>query len=277
MIEYKPKNKFTHNNYNLNYATKGKGEINMVFLHGFGLSTYSWIFIEDKFDLKKYKLILIDLKGSGFSDKPKNGDYTIRAQAEIVTSLLKHLRVEKFNLIAHSYGGIVGLYLLYLNNGKNIPKAILIDTPGFSDTTPFFIKSLKNPILSFIGLKLLTPKFLARKIIKKTFYNNRLSIDRLLKQYTFFYSLKYNDRTMIKMAEQLVPRNLNEIIENYKNIESEILVVWGAEDELIDLENGKKLQSKFQKSKLIIVPECGHVPHEEKPEDFFKAIVSFIE
>ena len=276
MINYKPNNQFVKDRFHLNYFVKGKGKTDIVFLHGFGLSTYSWIFIENKFDLEKFRLVLIDLKGSGFSDKPKDGDYSIKAQAEIITSLLKHLRIKEFNLIAHSYGGIVGLYLLYLNNGKNIPKAILEDTPGFNDFTPFFIKALKNPLLRFIGLKLLTPKFLAKKIIKKTFYNDNESISRLLRQYTYFYSLKHNDRAMIKMAEQLVPKNLDEIIENYKNIESKILVVWGENDELVSLVQGQKLKQRFKNSEMSIIKECGHVPHEEKPNEFFEAIVEFL-
>jgi pimeloyl-ACP methyl ester carboxylesterase len=276
MIEYKPNLIFKKDNYNLNYAIKGKGTVDIVLLHGFGLSTYSWVFVENKFDLEKFRLILIDLKGSGFSDKPKNGNYTIRAQAEIVLSLLSYLEIEKFNLIAHSYGGIVALYLLYLKNGTNIPKAILVDTPGFGDTTPFFIKALKNPFLSFISLKLFSSRFLARKIIKQTFYNHQKSLKKLLKQYTFFHSIKNNDRAIIQMAEQLVPENLDEIIDNYKNVKSEILIVWGAEDKLIDVEKGKKLNSKFKNSQMVIIPECGHVPHEEKPTEFYEAIIKFL-
>ena len=85
-----------------------------------------------------------------------------------------------------------------------------------------------------------------------------------------------NDIAMIRMAEQLVPKNLDEIIENYKNIESQILVVWEENDELVSLEQGKKLQQRFKNSKMSIIAECGHVPHEEKPNEFFEAIVEFL-
>ena len=276
MINYKSHNTFQFDKYRLNYRVKGNGETDILLLHGFGLSTYSWIFIEDKFNLTKYRLVLVDLKGSGFSEKSTNTDYSIQAQADIVSALLNHLRISTYYLIAHSYGGIVGLYLLYKKNGKDIPKAILIDTPGFNDFTPFFIKALKNPFLSFIGLRILPTRFLAKKIIKKTFYNDENSLKRLLDQYTYFYSTKGNDKAMVNLAEQMIPDNLDTIIENYKNISTKILIVWGDKDELIHKKQGKKLANRFNNVELKLIPNCGHVPHEEKPNEFFQIIEPFI-
>jgi fermentation-respiration switch protein FrsA (DUF1100 family) len=59
-------------------------------------------------------------------------------------------------------------------------------------------------------------------------------------------------------------------------INAPALIIWGAEDALIPLEAGRKMNSLVKGSKLVIIEKCGHVPQEEMPERIVDEIEKFI-
>lgn len=65
------------------------------------------------------------------------------------------------------------------------------------------------------------------------------------------------------------------VVADKNNIQ--ILIVHGENDSLIPLSNSKHLASLLPNSKLIILPECGHVPHEEYPEKFVESVAEWQE
>src|SRR6185295_5789850 len=76
----------------IHYQEKGTGKP-LVLIHGYTSSTYSW---KDVFEplSKTFRVIAVDLKGFGFSAKP-DGDYSRRAQAQLITHLLDHLKIDE--------------------------------------------------------------------------------------------------------------------------------------------------------------------------------------
>jgi len=54
------------------------------------------------------------------------------------------------------------------------------------------------------------------------------------------------------------------------------MIIWGAEDELIPLEAGRKMNSLIKGSKLVVFEKCGHVPQEEMPDRVVEEITKFI-
>jgi pimeloyl-ACP methyl ester carboxylesterase len=55
------------------------------------------------------------------------------------------------------------------------------------------------------------------------------------------------------------------------------LVVWGGNDELVQLELGRGYAAGIAEAKLVIVPECGHAPSGEKPKEFLAAALPFLD
>jgi pimeloyl-ACP methyl ester carboxylesterase len=54
------------------------------------------------------------------------------------------------------------------------------------------------------------------------------------------------------------------------------LVLWGEDDQWIPLSTGKFLQQKIPHSHLVTIPQCGHVPMEEKPLPTAQQIIAFL-
>lgn len=90
----------------------------MVFVHGLTGSSSAWLEYENKFE-REYNILTFDLRGHGKSEKPKRyQDYEIRDFVQDIDELIKHLHIEKFTLISHSFGVVIALEYLIQNQAK---------------------------------------------------------------------------------------------------------------------------------------------------------------
>lgn len=266
----------------INYKIIGKGTKPIIFLHGFGLSLFSWEEMLQKnfVEQEVYTFYLIDLKGFGFSYKGEKGEYSISEQAKIIESFVIKHKLNTISLVGHSYGGIVSLFLLFQTSAKPrkivFEKLILLDTPAYEGAQPFFLKVLRNPILNFIGLKILSAKSNAKFTIRNTFHDKETGLGRYLKMYTFFLRQSGADVSMTKVAKQIYPGNINAIEKFYKSIETPTLIIWGRYDNLIPLKYGEQLARDIQNSIFKVIEDCGHVPNEERPSETADLIKEFL-
>jgi pimeloyl-ACP methyl ester carboxylesterase len=77
-------------------------------------------------------------------------------------------------------------------------------------------------------------------------------------------------------ARQIIPDNIDDLITKYREINVPTLIIWGREDKIIPLENGKRLHQAIKDSKLVIIDRSGHNPHEERPKEVLEAIRGFL-
>jgi pimeloyl-ACP methyl ester carboxylesterase len=84
-------------------------------IHGFPTSSWDWVSIWS--DLTKhYRLIALDMLGFGFSEKPNPHSYSIHQQADICETLIGHLNLDEFHVLAHDYGDTVAQEMLARQN-----------------------------------------------------------------------------------------------------------------------------------------------------------------
>ncbi|MCE9646895.1 MAG: alpha/beta fold hydrolase [Chloroflexi bacterium] len=124
----------------------------IVFIHGFGGKAEQWQYQMQKFALDN-RVIALDLRGHGLSDKPASGYDMARIQLDLET-VLTQLKVSKpFVLAGHSYGGaIVTEYALA--HPDLVEKLIIIATAGEFKLKPLFKFALNLPssLLRVVGL-----------------------------------------------------------------------------------------------------------------------------
>lgn len=107
------------------YEVKGNGEP-VLLVHGFIVNGQSWKRTELYKDLlnQGYKVIILDQRGNGFSDKPHDSTaYDNDAEAKDIMGLMKHLKIKKYGAVGYSRGAIIVARLLVLD--KNISKAVM--------------------------------------------------------------------------------------------------------------------------------------------------------
>lgn len=87
----------------------GKG-IPVVFIHGLGCaSSYEYPRIVADPAFAGQRAILIDLPGYGFSDKPRDYDYSIAHQADVVIEVINALTLPQCHIYGHSMGGSIAI------------------------------------------------------------------------------------------------------------------------------------------------------------------------
>ncbi len=107
------------------YIQEGSGEP-LLILHGYPYSSFEWASIWDELT-QKYKVVIFDLLGMGFSDKPQNHTYSFQEHAEIVNALLAFLKINRVHILSHDLGVSVGQELIARNNDA--------DTEGYNPET----------------------------------------------------------------------------------------------------------------------------------------------
>lgn len=127
----------------------GRGDP-VVFIHGLGCaSTYDYPRVAADPALAGRRMILVDLPGFGYSDKPESFGYRIGDQAGVVVELLDRLGLERCYLYGHSMGGSVAIEAAERLAGR--VRALLVAEPnlypGAACTVDVSPNKLKNALL----------------------------------------------------------------------------------------------------------------------------------
>jgi len=123
----------------------------IVFIHGFGGKAEQWQYQMQKFALDS-RVIALDMRGHGLSDKPSTGYDMPRIQLDLETALTQLKVSTPFVLVGHSFGGAV-VTDYALAHPDHIEKLIIIATAGEFRLSPLFKLGLNLPVsvLKLIG------------------------------------------------------------------------------------------------------------------------------
>ena len=90
----------------LNYISIGKGEVKVIFIHGWMMDHTCFDTLHPALDGKACSYIFIDQRGYGLS-RDQGGPYTIHQIAQDVIMLADHLKWDRFHIVGHSMAGKV--------------------------------------------------------------------------------------------------------------------------------------------------------------------------
>jgi pimeloyl-ACP methyl ester carboxylesterase len=111
------------NNVRLHYAEGGSGKP-LICLPGWPQTWYSYHPIAVQLS-KLYKVIIVDIRGMGSSEKPASG-YDKKTMAKDILGLVEHLDLKKVYLIGHDIGGMVAMSFAF-NYPEFTEKLIVAD------------------------------------------------------------------------------------------------------------------------------------------------------
>jgi pimeloyl-ACP methyl ester carboxylesterase len=269
---------FDYQGVKINYSEAGQGPP-IILLHGFGGCSYSWRFLVPAL-AADHRVFTLDLKGYGLSDKPEDGKYAVSDQAEIVTAFIRRQDLHDLVIMGHSMGGAVSL-MTYLKVREDQParvkSLVLIDSAGYPQKLPWFIWLAQAPGLGSVGGKLVSPRLAASLVLKKCYYDDEKITEEQIDTYAYYGSLPGAREAVVQTAKQIVPADIDALIAQYRIISVPVLVIWGAEDEVVPLSVGKNFKRDIPNSELIILPKCGHMPPEEEPRATTQIIKAFLE
>jgi pimeloyl-ACP methyl ester carboxylesterase len=268
---------FDYHGVRINYYEAGQGPP-VILLHGFGASAYSWRFLAPAL-ARDHRVLTIDLKGYGLSAKPEDGKYALSDQADLVAAFIRARDLHDLVVIGHSMGGGVTL-MAYFNVAGDAParinKLVLIDSAGYPQKMPWFIWLAQAPVLGPVGSQLLPPRFATAQVLRKCYYHKDRITDAQIDTYAYYGSLPGAREALVATARQIVPEDIEAVTARYKTIRVPVLIIWGAQDEVVPVSVGYNFKRDIPTSKLVILPECGHIPPEEEPQETIRLITQFL-
>ena len=261
----------------LYYSEEGKGPP-VLLIHGFGASTFTWRFVAPEL-AKSHRVIAVDLKGFGLSDKPFDGRYSVYDQAELLAQLIEDKDLRDLTLVGHSFGGGVALLLALEANQRldgRITRLVLLDSIAFPQNIPVFFRLLDVPLVSQIGVRMVPPSVQARVALQIAYFDDSKIDPEEIELYAAPLKTAAGKHAIIYSARQIVPEDIAELSERYKTIELPTLILWCDHDRIVPLEVGIKLRRTLPNSTLRLVEDCGHMPQEEQPASTLSLILGFI-
>jgi len=135
------------------YEVLGQG-FPVLMLHGFGMHKGFWFAQVDALS-KKFKLILMDNRGSGNSDHPV-GPYSMDTLVEDLNGLLNHLEIDKVHLIGWAMGSFISQYYV-INHPNRVNKLVLMASLTKLPQSKSGLEMFKKSQLTFQEEKLKDP------------------------------------------------------------------------------------------------------------------------
>lgn len=258
----------------LHVVISGSGPRQILLLHGFAASLHTWDDIVPSFDLEKYTLHRIDLKGHGKSSKPAGSDYSSAHFARMAAAYIESAHLRDVILIGHSLGGTISLIMAL--ESCRIAAMVLIGSPAFPQRIPKFMRLLSIPLLGPTLFMAMPARLIATKGLESVFFRKERICKRHIERYAEFYHGAGNILGLARTVRQILPSDHGELAEKFKTIRIPALLIWGKEDRVVKTWQGEKLQALLRDARLVIIPECGHNPHEELPQNTFEIISDFL-
>lgn len=233
----------------------------LVMLHGLGASAERWV---ETIPIlaPHYRLIIPDIIGFGYSDKPLI-EYTMPFFVNFLQKFLKNLKISKPVIIGSSFGGLLAIE--YALKTKDLEKLILVSPAGFTKRpTPEFknyLTAAMFPTYENVSHAFREMSFDPKKVSDK---NNKEFINRM----------QYPNSKHSFMSTVMGIKHNPPLKERISKISVPTLLIWGRHDRILPVYYSRKC--KIPGIKTVIIDHCGHTPHVEKPGEFCSHVLKFL-
>jgi pimeloyl-ACP methyl ester carboxylesterase len=258
----------------IHYQEKGspRGEA-IILLHGFCSSNYSWKDCIEPIANAGYRVVAPDMKGFGFSDKPSDRRYGVLDQAALVVGLMKSLNIERATIVGNSYGGAIAMACA-LKYPELVKQIVLID--AVHDDRAVTYGLLRYLYTTFLA-EMISPALFGSSRFVRRYLSNMFHDKNLVTAERFGAYLRPLRSASCQSAAITTLRQwqLRWIEKELDSIKVPTMIIWGEQDWALPVEWGASIHMAIPDSEFIVIPNCGHLPQEERPQEICNFILDF--
>ena len=255
----------------------GARDVPIVLVHGFGASSVSWRDNLNPIAEAGYTVYAPDLRGFGLSDKSWDKSMSQDAQADRLKAFLDAQGIDRAVLAGNSMGGgiVTNFALRYSDRVRGlvlVDPAIYGGAPGGVASALTRLPGIQRWAQHAVRFMLANDKRNASTIKGAWFDPAKVTPD-MLSGYRRALQTPNWDTSLLALMRDGMSNNLGTRL---KALNVPTLIVWGKHDTWISPTNAPKLNQDIAGSKLVMIENAGHVPHEEQPEEFNGLIIDFV-
>ena len=251
----------------------------LLLVHGLLGYSFSW-----RFNLpvlaRRFTVFAPDLLGAGYSERVPGMDCSMAAIAGRLLQFLRGQGIESFDLLGTSHGGAIAMMLAAMagENGPGVRRLILVDPAHpWSRPRPGLIKLLSQragaalfrTFLPFI-------KLTHEHYLRRMYGDPRRIPPGTAEGYKAPLAIPgaYEYPLCIVRCWREDMRKLAAALQKIAAIPT--LLMWGSRDRVIAPGSAAQLQRQFRNCRLLVLEGVGHLPYEETPEEFNRAVLDFL-
>jgi pimeloyl-ACP methyl ester carboxylesterase len=234
----------------------------ILFIHGFSQCSLAWSRQLNSALADDHRLVAVDLRGHGLSDKPSDGYGDSRLWADDIDAVIRTLGLEQLILCGWSYGfpaldyvrhygdnGIAGLQLVGAITKLGTEDAMSVITPEFLSLVPgFFATNVDESVRSLESLL-------------------RMCFPREPSVEDLYLMLGYNVSVPPYVRQALFSRSVDND-DVLAKIRKPVLLTHGAEDAIVKPEVVDRHRARLSHAQIDIMPNTGHAPFWDQATSF---------
>jgi pimeloyl-ACP methyl ester carboxylesterase len=259
---------------NLHWAELGQGSP-VVFLHGLCDSHRTWLRVAPML-AESHRVLMLDLPGHGLSERP-DASYTLDWHAHVVGAWFEALGLADIDLVGHSYGGGVALWMMLLEHRARIRRLALVAAGGLGRDVSVALRLASIPfVVEQIG-----QPFMAS--------GTRLALNAAGAAYEDEEIARLSSMNAIAGTARAFARSVRDVIDwhgqnrhvldggSLLSALPPVALFWGERDLVIPIAHATETSSLLGGAPLLRFPGCGHFPHREDPVGFARALEVFLD
>ena len=246
------------------------GKPAVILLSPFPLSLLSFAGIWDRL-ARDHDLYAVDLPGFGGSEGgPEH--MTFVGQGAFLAEFIAALGISK----PHIVGADVGLpaaLMLALEHPELVASVMVGDGPAVSPSSNGSIieKMVKSPfwrsVIRASGSAALVDG------TKRLAYRSYVPCPKEVSDYVNSYRGRVG---LVTQWFKNYPASLASLSPRLSQIAVPVVVFWGDSDMLLMVENARRLSDAVPGSRLRVLTDCGHMPHQDKPDEFVELVQQWV-
>jgi pimeloyl-ACP methyl ester carboxylesterase len=268
--------------YNISYLVQGTeygtdGAI--VLLHDIPAGAFTWEGIMGQIGGLNRAVYAFDMLGFGQSERPWPADTSIWGQADVLSYLLRDLKLTNIILVGHGLGGGVAQVLATRLIRQQVASLVLVDTNSylhaFAENWPLtemekrrdFDAPQNTGLDDLIG------------DLRETLPAATENVDafvKVIKDYVEPWNNEHGKELLFQQIRNLNPYYLNAVASDLRVLGKPTLIIWGEKDLQTPIKYAERLHREIPNSQLVIIPAAGHFTLFDAPDAVAKALVQFI-
>lgn len=245
----------------------------VVLVHGFSVPYFIWDPTFRALSEAGLPVVRYDLYGRGYSDRPRVA-YDLGLFVRQLLELIDALELPQVDLVGLSMGGPI-VSAFKVAHATRVRRIVLIDPVGAQAMPLSFLYRLAAlPGISEAALAIFGTRYMVRGVASD-FFDKEL-VELFQERYKTQMEFKGFKRAIISSLRHHMLGSFREIYARLGNLPSQTLIIWGQNDRTVPFAQSAELVELLPGAVIYAVPDCGHVPHYEKPETVNPRLVDFL-
>jgi pimeloyl-ACP methyl ester carboxylesterase len=266
----------------------------VLFIHGLGSSGY----MEWRFNLEplaaRHRVYAPDLPGYGRTEKPRVR-YTIRYFADFIQRYMESRDLHSAAIVGASLGGRIALEVA-LETPQLVRRLVLVNALGLGLPRPQVAQMAYGLVtvprvgeavmrLTRSALRWAPPRTIRR--VAGRFANSSTDLEKVIDD-TYLQNLRemyeadgFHNAYLSTVRSLVHPRALfrgqHDVSARLGELKVPVHLIWGADDPLFPVSHATRAHAAIPDCRLTIIEGAGHTPQAERPDEFNRALLSFLD